>query len=157
MKLCRFPKKSKEQLYKIFTDKENKKQAKKFALTLFGERIVFAPHCMRNTVVCTAEEKDGWYICKECGGCKIKDISELVKKYEYKNLYILKGGRTIVKIIDEQKPKAIVGIACFYEGDQAFKILDDSAIAVQFAPLTKDGCSDTDVDLTEVENILKQQ
>ena len=84
------------------------------------------------------------------------DISKLVKELGYEGLYVLKGGRAIVKIIKDRKPQAMVGIACLFEGDQAFKILADYDVAVQFVSLTKDGCASTDVDLTEVENILKQ-
>ena len=157
MKLCKFPKKSKEQIYKAFTDKQNKSHQKKFASVPFDKRVVFAPHCMRNTSVCTAEEKDSHYICKECGKCKLKDISVLVKNLGYEGLYVLKGGRAIKKIITERKPKAMVGIACLFEGDQAFKILEDYDVAVQFVALTKDGCANTDADIEEIEKILKQR
>ena len=156
MKPCKNLKKSKEQIHKSFTDKQNKLNQKKFAEIPFNKRMVFAPHCMRNTAVCAAEEKEGYYVCKECGGCKIGEISGLVKKYGYAALYILKGGRAIVKIIEEQKPLAIVGISCYFEGDQAFRILDESGVIIQFVPLAKDGCASTDVDLAETERTLKQ-
>jgi hypothetical protein len=109
---------------------------------------------MRNTEVCTAIEKGRCYICAECGGCKISDITRLIKKLNYRDLYIVKGGRAIEKIIKEQKPEAIVGIACFFEGNQAFKMLKDENVTVQFVPLTKTGCATTDTDLTEVERVL---
>lgn len=156
MRLCKFSqKKSKEQIYKIFACKQNKLHASKFASVPFNKRIVFAPHCMRNTVICAAIEKARCYICTECGGCKISDITKLIRKLNYRGFYIVKGSRAIEKIIKEQKPKAIVGIACFFEGSQAFKVLKDENVAVQFVPLTKDGCAATDTDLTEVEKVLK--
>ncbi|MDR3256514.1 MAG: DUF116 domain-containing protein [Endomicrobium sp.] len=157
MKVCKVSPKSKKQTYKTFTDKQNKLQSKKFASVHFNKRIVFAPHCMRNTAICIAAEKEGYYICAECGGCKINDISKLLKELNYHALYVLKGGRAIEKIIKEQKPAAIVGIACFFEGEQAFKILKDENIAVQFVPLTKDGCTTTDTNLKEIERVLKQK
>ncbi len=155
MELCKFPQKSKEQVYRSFTDKQNKFHANRFASIPFNKRIVFAPHCMRNTAACTAVEKDRCYICAECGGCKISDITKLIRKLNYRGLYIVKGGRAIEKIIKEQKPEAIVGIACFFEGNQAFKTLKDENVITQFVPLTKDGCATTDTDLTEVERVLK--
>jgi hypothetical protein len=155
MKLCKVPKKSKEQIYKTFTYKQNKLQVNKFAYAPFNKRIVFVPHCMRNTAVCAAIEKDSCYICTECGGCKISNIIKLMRESNYRNLYIVKGGRAIRKIIKKQKPEAIVGIACFFEGNQAFKMLKDENVAVQFVPLIKDGCAATDTDLTEVEKVLK--
>jgi hypothetical protein len=157
MKICKFSQKSKEQIYKAFTDRQNKLQAEDFALVPFNKRIVFAPHCMRNAAACTAVDKGGHYICSECGSCKINTISKLVKKLNYKALYIVKGGRTIEKIIKEEKPEGIVGIACFFEGEQSFKMLKDEKVALQFVPLTKDGCTATDTDLGEIEKVLKQQ
>jgi hypothetical protein len=156
MKVCKFPAKSKEHAYKSFTDKQNDLQAKKFALTPFNKRIVFAPHCMRNVVVCPAVDKGGYYICAECGKCKINAISKLVKQLNYKALYIAKGGRFIEKTVKEEKPKAVIGIACFFEGDHAFKMLKNVHMSVQFVPLTKDGCTATDTDLAEVERVFKQ-
>jgi hypothetical protein len=156
MKRCKFPTKSKEHAYKSFTDKQNNLQAKKFALVPFNKRILFAPHCMRNVAVCVAVDKGGYYICAECSGCKINAISKLVKQLNYKALYIAKGGRTIEKIVKEEKPESVVGIACFFEGYQSFKMLKDAHIALQFVPLTKDDCRATDTDLAEIERVLKQ-
>jgi hypothetical protein len=34
-------------------------------------------------------------------------------------------------------------------------MLKDENVTVQFVPLTKDGCTTTDTDLTEVEKVLK--
>jgi len=154
MRLCEFSHKSKEHAYKTFTNKQNRLQEKKFASTPFNSRLVFVPHCMRNTLVCAAKEKESYYTCSECCGCKINAISKLVKNLNYQTLYILKGGRAIEKIIKEQKPKAVIGVACFLEGYQAFKILKDKNIAVQFVPLKKDGCANTDIDINEVEKAL---
>ncbi|MDR0977910.1 MAG: DUF116 domain-containing protein [Endomicrobium sp.] len=156
MRVCKSTAKSKKHIYKLFTDKQNELQAEKFAHVPFNKRIVFAPHCMRNTAVCTAVDKGGYYICGECNGCKIGSVSKLVKQLNYKALYIVKGGRTIDKIVKEDDPYALVGIACFFEGDQAFKLLKDSHIAVQFVSLTKDGCTNTDADLDEIERVLNQ-
>jgi hypothetical protein len=158
MRLCSLTKKNKTkgQFYKIFTKKQNRIQAKEFALVPFSRRVVFVPHCMRNVSICGALEKDGYYVCAECNGCKINDISVLIKELTYQALYVLKGGRKIESIIKAQNPKAVVGIACFLEGYQAFKVLECENISIQFIPLTKDGCVATDIDLTEVERVLKQ-
>ncbi|MDR2351246.1 MAG: DUF116 domain-containing protein [Endomicrobium sp.] len=156
MKVCKLPAKSKEHIYKSFTDKQNNLQAEKFALVPFNKRIVFAPHCMRNVAVCADIDKGGYYICAECGGCKINAISKLVKQLNYKALYIVKGGKIIEKIVKEENPEAVVGVACFFEGDHAFNMLKDMHTALQFVPLTKNGCTATDTDLAEVERVLKQ-
>lgn len=157
MKLCKRSKKSKEQIYKAFTDRQNKSQQKKFSSIPFEKRIVFAPHCMRNTAVCTAIEKDSYYICSECGGCTLNKISRLTKELGYQALFIVKGGRALKKLSDEFKPLAVVGIACYYEGELGFKIFKGSGTIVQYLPLTKDGCANTDTDMAQAEEILKQK
>jgi hypothetical protein len=154
MRSCKPSKKSKKHSYEVFTYKKNKLQEKKFAAIAFSKRIVFAPHCMRNTAVCLALEKSSYYICAECGGCKISQISKLAKELNYKALYVVKGGRAIEQIIKEQIPKAIVGIACFFEGYQAFKMLKEEVV-IQFVPLIKDGCAATDTNLAQVARVLK--
>lgn len=157
MKLCKLRKKSKEQIYKAFTDKQNKSHQKKFAATPFDKRIVFAPHCMRNTAVCTAEEKDSYYICRECGGCTVGKISKLIKELGYMGLFTVKGGRALSKLADEHKPEAVVGIACYFEGELGFKAFKDTGMVVQYVPLTRDGCANTDADIAEIEKILSQK
>jgi hypothetical protein len=110
---------------------------------------------MRNIAVCVAVEKNSYYICVECSGCKIGQISKLAKELNYKALYVVKGGRAIEQIVKEQTPKAIVGIACFFEGYQAFKMLKEEVI-VQFVPLIKDGCAATDTNLAQVARVLSR-
>ncbi|MDR3330744.1 MAG: DUF116 domain-containing protein [Endomicrobium sp.] len=155
MKLCKFSQRNEEEIHKIFTNRQNKIYAKKFASTQFNKRIVFVPHCMRNINACIAIEKDGYYICVECGKCKIGDISGLMRELHYSALYIAKGGRSVEKIIKDQKPEAVVGIACFFEGDQAFRTLKEKRIVMQFVPLTKDGCTATDINLKEAVKVLR--
>jgi hypothetical protein len=158
MKLCIRLRKYKTEKHKFFIEKQNRSNAGNFSCVPFEDRVIFAPHCLRNTTGCKAQEKEGFYICAECGACKINQISRLAKKLKYQDLFVVKGGRIIEKIIKEKKPKAIVGIACFFEGGQAFKMLkkvDD--LAIQFVPLTKDGCYSTDTNIADVEKVLKQK
>jgi hypothetical protein len=157
MKPCVHTKESKERKYISFVAKQNKAQRLPFSKTVFAERLIFVPHCMRNTAVCTAKEKDFYYICQNCGGCTIFKIKRLAEELGYGGFYILKGGRAVVKLVQDVKPKAVVGIACFFEGEQGFKILKGTDIAVQYVPLTKDGCHDTDADILEAERILRQK
>jgi hypothetical protein len=148
-----FPKN--KRTYNNFIIKHNKIKAKKFSFVPVKNRIVFVPHCMRNVNNCTAVEKRGYYVCSECFNCKISKISILVKELNYKSLYILKGGSIINEIVNEQKPEGIVGIACLFEGYNAFKMLKNTNIAVQFVPLLKSGCFNTDVNFVELEKILR--
>ncbi|MDR3111549.1 MAG: DUF116 domain-containing protein [Elusimicrobiota bacterium] len=154
MGICKSNRTNKQQIYVKFTEQQNIVYLKKFSKIPFEKRIIFVPHCMRNSNVCRAVEKGAWYVCVECGQCKISKINKMAKNLNYLALCILKGGRAIEKIINEIKPQAIVGVSCFFEGEQAFKLLENSGLAVQFIPLVKDGCTNTDVDLQAVEKVL---
>jgi hypothetical protein len=94
---------------------------------------------MRNIEKCRAKEMGSYYTCAECGACKIGPISKKATALGYQALFILKGGRTVEKLIQELKPAAIVGVACFYEGAQGFEQGEKHQIVVQFVPLTRDG------------------
>jgi hypothetical protein len=73
------------------------------------------------------------------------------------NVTFLKGGKTIEKLMVEHKPKAIIGVACFFEGVQGLKLGEKGGVAVQFVPLDKDGCAGTDVKLVAVYRVLEMK
>jgi hypothetical protein len=143
--------------FKAATEKHNKSYLKKFSQTAFNERIVFAPHCMRNTAACKAKEHNTYYTCAECGACKIDTVSKLTRELGYQALYIAKGGSAVAKQVKLDNPKAVLGIACYVEGAQGTELVGGETVnvAIYFVPLTRDGCSDTDVDLAEVERAMK--
>jgi hypothetical protein len=63
---------------------------------------------------------------------------------------ILKGGSAVARHVEKMKPKAVLGLACQYEGALGIFECERLGVAVQFVPLTRDGCADTDVDLDKV-------
>ena len=159
MKLCKIPRKTDQERYRNITEKKNKEMEKQFLSVAFSERLVLVPHCMRNTKKCKAEDHGSYFVCLECGGCKIGDISKKAKELGYKGIFVLKGGRTIEKLLEKFSPKAVLGVACSFEGAQGFELIENKGknnIAVHFISLTKDGCSDTDVDLPEVLKTLSK-
>ncbi len=160
MKLCKISGKTNQERCKRITEKKNKAMEKLFLGVPFSRRIVLVPHCLRNAKKCTAKDFGSYFICLECGNCKIETISKRAKKLGYKGIYILKGGRTIEKLVEELEPGAVLAVACYFEGAQGFELLENKAkdkIAVQFVPLSKDGCTDTDVNLPEVLELLSKQ
>ncbi|MFA7073555.1 MAG: DUF116 domain-containing protein [Endomicrobiaceae bacterium] len=155
MDICLGFKKINKNNYQKFINKKNELMSERFKLVDFSDRIIFVPHCMRNTKMCKAKDEGSYYICMQCKKCKIADIFLLSKELGYKNFYIMKGGKAIQNILKKEKPKAVIGIACFFEGAQAIKMTDKEKILVQFIPLLKDGCCDTDIDLEEAKKIIK--
>ena len=95
--------------------------------------------------------------CLECGACKIAQIQKLADELGYKKVYIMKGGKAIHNILVEQKIKAVVAVACHFEGAQGIKMTDGLKVIAQFIPLLKDGCCDTDVNVEMVKKIMEQK
>jgi hypothetical protein len=157
MNLCFLPKKSQDQAGKSFINKQNTKMKAGFTRVPFSERVIFVPHCLRNSKKCKAKDEGSYYICLECGACKIGPISKKAKELGYKGLFILKGGKAVNKLFSEHKPKAALAVACLFEGVQGMKEAKKHKIPVQFVPLTKDGCVDTDTDLNDVSKALGQK
>jgi hypothetical protein len=150
MKLCKVLRKTKEAAYTALTKRKNASMEKRYVSVPFANRIVLVPHCLRNHEVCKAKDHGSYYMCVQCGKCKISDISKKCKELGYQGLYILKGGRTIEQLIAKEHPGAIIGVACSFEGAQGMELCEKHDLTVQFVPLTKDGCVNTDLDIDDV-------
>ncbi len=138
-----------------FAEKKNREHARAFAAVPFAERIVFVPQCMRATGRCRAEEKGAEYICTRCGGCSVAPIARRAMELGYMGLKILKGGSAVARHVEKMKPRAVLGLACQYEGALGIFECERLGVAVQFVPLLRDGCADTDVELEKVFAVLE--
>ncbi|MBN2066999.1 MAG: DUF116 domain-containing protein [Candidatus Diapherotrites archaeon] len=117
--------------------------------TPYNERILFLPHCMRNSKKCRAKQGEQGLECVRCGKC---DLCELIKMSEdlgYKAAYITPGGSMVQKIVREQKPKAVMGICCYEEANIAFDKLTGTGIHAQASLLLYDGCKDTKANIAD--------
>ena len=132
------------------TARKNKEQAAAFSKIPYSERLVFVPHCLRATGTCQAEEKAAEYICYKCRACKIAEIVEKAEQLGYLGVKILKGGSAVSTALKNIKPKAVLGVACSFEGALGTLECERAGAVTQFVALQRDGCADTDVDLSEV-------
>lgn len=135
--------------------RKNREHASKFARVPFSERIVLVPQCLRRIGKCKARETPRGYDCASCMACPAGEILQECRKLGYKGVYMLKGGRAVAAIITESRPSAVVGIACDYEGALGIMECERAGVAVQFVPLSRDGCFETDVDVAEVLSVLR--
>ncbi len=157
MKLCINLKNINKNNYTKFINKKNSSMMRKFKSFGYGQRIVLLPHCMRSTKNCKAVDEGTHYSCVKCGACKIAKIQNLADELGYKKVYIMKGGKAIHNILIEEKIKAVVAVACHFEGAQGIKMTDSLKVIAQFVPLLKDGCCDTDVDFEQVKQVMEQK
>ena len=133
--------------YKKTVNAANRKNRNFFLSVPFNKRIVLLPQCLRNSKECKAKEKGPYFICARCGKCRISEIIKKAEKLGYGEVFVLKGGKIIPEIFKKKKPSAIVGVACYYEGFMGVGICEEFKIPVQFFPLLRDGCSDTELDI----------
>ncbi len=135
--------------------KKNRENTFRFLITPYAERVVLLPQCLRSTTACQAEERDGEYICKGCGACKIAEITRRANELGYLGTRVLKGGSAIPRLIKETQAKAVLGIACPIEGALGIMVCEHAGVPVFCVPLLRAGCADTDVDLDDVRSALE--
>jgi len=132
---------------------ENNLQMEFFRRVPRHERIVFIPHCLRDTKNCAAPIDEDGYHCKKCGRCVIARITAECEKRGMK-WYMCGGGSQVQNLIMKHRPKAIVGIACFNEIQMALEKLKAANAPTQAVMLRKSGCVNTEVVLQDVIDAL---
>jgi hypothetical protein len=135
--------------------RKNRENTPAFQRTPYADRLILVPQCLRSTEKCQATEYSNEYICAGCGACKVALIVRRAGELGYAGVRILKGGSAVSRLLRELKPKAVLGIACSTEGIMGMIWSERAGLPVLCVPLSKDGCSDTDVALSEVMSVME--
>ena len=143
----------KEKIMRSFIEVNNHIVGLKSYFAKANQIMILLPHCMQNSQ-CNHKITADINNCRSCGKCKIGDLIEFAKK----NRAILKvatGGTMARKYIIEEKPQAIIAVAC--ERDLTAGIQDSAMIPVMgvLNRFTKRPCEDTDVDLEKIEQAFQ--
>ncbi|KYK29551.1 MAG: hypothetical protein AYK23_05040 [Candidatus Proteinoplasmatales archaeon SG8-5] len=138
----------------VYIAVKNKLNLKAYAKVPKNERALFLPQCLRNSQKCIAELTDKGYVCKRCGACSIPKILDVAEKLGY-DTYIVPGGSMVLNIVKNKRPKAVAGVGCYQEVEEAIAKVSLLNIPSQGVPLSKDGCKDTEVDLERIINVLR--
>jgi len=143
---------SKEKVKQSFIELNNHLVRSNTHRTRPNRLLILLPHCIQNfdcQVKITGNVKN----CKRCGKCEIKDLIELAEQHQVK-IAVATGGTLARRIIVENKPEAIVAVAC--ELDLTSGIQDSYPIPVigilnerPYGP-----CINTKVDIEKVKNAL---
>ena len=131
---------------KIYVDVKNSLHKDEFRNMSPEHKILFLPQCLRNSVKCKAKVTKYGYTCQHCGSCKIMKIEKAAEKRGYKT-FIVPGGSMVFKVINEFRPKAVLGVACMKE---LLMAVEELKIPSQTVELSKDGCINTDVEIRKV-------
>ena len=126
-----------------------------FKSTPYNQRILFLPHCLKDSEKCKAKYTDEGLQCLECGACQVKELKKMAKSLGYMGTYITPGGSMVEKIILKRNPKAVLGVCCYHEANLGFDSLKGKKISPQAVLLLKDGCRNTIANLEEVKEKMK--
>jgi hypothetical protein len=72
--------------------------------------LILLPHCIQD-FDCQIKIAGNIKNCKGCGKCEIKDLVQLSERYHLK-IAVATGGTLARRIIVENRPEAIVAVAC---------------------------------------------
>ena len=72
--------------------------------------LILLPHCIQE-FECQIKITGNIKNCKGCGKCEIKDLIEIADQYQVK-IAVATGGTLARRIIVENRPDAIVAVAC---------------------------------------------
>lgn len=115
--------------------------------------LILIPHCVQKNS-CKLKVTTDIDNCKTCGLCNIGDLVKLKEKFNI-NIFVATGGTLARKIIMDNKPKAIIAVAC--ERDLTSGVQDVKKIPVLgvFNKRPNGPCVDTSIDISEIENAIK--
>lgn len=118
----------------------------------YEDIIILVPHCVQKNS-CKLKVTNKIENCAECGLCNISDLLKLKEKTGI-NIFIATGGTLARKIIMENKPKAVIAVAC--ERDLTSGIQDMKHIPVLgvFNKRPNGPCINTFIDIHEVEKAI---
>ncbi len=141
------------EVMRIYVEAANARSWKDYVRTPFEKRVVLLPHCLRSEN-CEAKMGEYGYKCVKCGRCAIGKIVEKAEELGYMGVFILPGGSLVERIIDEFKPRAVLGVACLKECILGHAVLLKKGIPGQAVPLLRDGCFKTVVDVNKVIKVM---
>ena len=130
----------------IGVEVRNKVNEKSFEQIDDKDKVLILPHCLRNPK-CEAKLDSTGLHCTDCNRCVIGILKNKAEDKGY-NVFIIPGSTFLKKIAQENKFKAVLGVACYQDLNLAMMKL--SKFHCQGVPLLKDGCVCTKVDIRAV-------
>jgi hypothetical protein len=141
---------SKERVQQSFIELNNHLVRSHTQRTKPRRLLILLPHCIQD-FDCQIKITGNIENCKGCGKCKIKELIDLSNQYQVK-IAVATGGTLARRIIVENRPDAIVAVAC--ELDLTTGIQDSYPIPVIgiLNDRPNGPCISTDVDIRKVKD-----
>lgn len=114
--------------------------------------LILIPHCVQKNS-CKLKVTNDINNCAKCGLCNIGELVQLQHKTKVK-VFVATGGTLARKIIIDNRPKAVIAVAC--ERDLTAGVQDVKKIPVLgvFNKRPNGPCVDTSIDIKEVEEAI---
>jgi hypothetical protein len=143
---------SKEKVQQSFVELNNHLVRSNSRKVRPNKLLILLPHCIQN-FDCQIKITGNIKNCKGCGKCEIKDLIELSDQYQLK-IAVATGGTLARRIIVQNKPEAIVAVAC--ELDLTTGIQDTYPIPVIgiLNDRPNGPCINTKVDIEKVKSAI---
>jgi uncharacterized protein len=126
----------------IGVEVRNKVNEKLFWKVNPQDKILVLPHCLRHKE-CEATLEASGLVCKDCQRCVIGVLKDKGESMGYQ-VFIIPGSTFLKKIVEKNKFKAVIGVACYQ--DLNLSMMKLSNFSCQGVPLLRDGCINTKVD-----------
>jgi hypothetical protein len=104
---------SKERVQQSFIELNNDLIRSNRHQTQHNNLLILLPHCIQD-FDCQIKITGNIRNCKGCGKCEIKDLIELSDQYQVR-IAVATGGTLARRIIVDNRPKAIVAVACEHD------------------------------------------
>jgi hypothetical protein len=143
---------SRERVQQSFVEVNNQLVRSNGHRTKPNRLLILLPHCIQD-FDCQIKITGNIKNCKGCGKCEIRDLVELSDQYQVK-IAVATGGTLARRIIVENRPEAIVAVAC--ELDLTSGILDSYPIPVLgiLNERPNGPCINTKVDIQKVKDAI---
>ncbi len=143
---------SREEINGAFADLNNQLVMSKQRKTSIDRLLVLLPHCIQYDE-CKVKITGDIHNCAQCGKCEIKNLDALSKRYNLQ-ISVATGGGLAKRLIKENRPEAVVAVAC--EKELAMGLKETYPLPVIAIPNERPYgyCINTTVDVAAVEKAI---
>lgn len=115
--------------------------------------LLLLPHCLQMNQ-CDIRLTYNINNCKRCGKCEIRDLIQIAED-NHLTIFIATGGSLARRVISEEKPEAVVAVAC--ENDLSSGIADSYPLPILGIVNERPHgpCVNTSVDLAKIKDAVK--
>lgn len=118
-----------------------------------NEILILTPHCIQKSF-CPHKVTTDIKNCKRCGKCNVQRLIELEEEFGVK-AKVVTGGTLARKIVIEEKPKAIIAIACERDLISGIQEIKNIPILAVINNRPEGPCHNTEVEIREVQKAIK--